>query len=82
MCDTKHDQHMIYFYVLQNEYHNKSGEYLLTYMVTVWFFLFALFYWIFIVSEGAFSSCEQRLLFVSVCGLLVVVASFVAECGL
>ena len=44
--------------------------------------LIYLFYWIFIVSEGAFSSCEQRLLFVSVCGLLVVVASFVAECGL
>ena len=39
--------------------------------------------WVFVAAYGLFSSCgEQGLLFVAVCGLLIVVASPVAEHGL
>ena len=58
-------------------------------MLTVSFFLFINLFiyfwlrWVFIAACGLFSSCgEQRLLFVAVCGLLIGVASFVAEHGL
>ena len=54
---------------------------------SVFFFLinlFILFYfwlhWVFIAAHGLFSGCsEQGLLFVEVCGLLIAVASLVAE---
>ena len=40
-------------------------------------------HWVFVVARGLFSSCgEQGLLFVVVRGLLIVVASLVAEHGL
>ena len=40
-------------------------------------------HWVFVAVRGLFSSCrEQGLLFVAVRGLLIVVASFVAEQGL
>ena len=39
--------------------------------------------WVFIAACGLFSSCGKRgLLFVMVCGLLIAVASLVAEHGL
>ena len=48
------------------------------------FFLIYLFYfwlrWVFVAGRGLFSSCsKQRLLFLVVRGLLIVVASLVAE---
>ena len=53
------------------------------------FFFFNKFIYLFLAVLGlrcyarAFSSCgEQRLLFVAVCGLLIAVASLVAEHGL
>ena len=40
-------------------------------------------FWVFVDAHGLFSSCgEWGLLFVVVCGLLIVVASLVAEHGL
>ena len=40
-------------------------------------------HWVFVAARGLFSSCGERgLLFVAVCGLLIAVASLVAEHGL
>ena len=56
--------------------------------IFVFKFLFILFiyfwlYWVFVAVCRLFSSCgEQGLLFLVVCGLLLVVASLVAEHGL
>ena len=46
--------------------------------------LFKLIYfwlhWVFVVARGLFSSCGERgLLFIAVCGLLIALASLVAE---
>ena len=51
------------------------------------FYLFIYFYfwlhWVFVAARRLFSSCSERgLLFVAVCGLVIAVASLVAEHGL
>ena len=47
------------------------------------FYLFLAAFWVFVAAHGLFSGCGERgLLFVAVCGLLIVVASLVAEHGL
>ena len=58
-------------------------------MLLIFFFLVNLFIYLFMAALGlccrvwAFSNCiEQGLLFAVVCGLLIAVASFVAEHGL
>ena len=49
-------------------------------------FIFFLFYfwlrWVFVAARGLFSSGEWGLLFIAVRGLLIAVASLVAELGL
>ena len=46
-------------------------------------FIYFCLHWVFVAARRAFSSCSERgLLFVAVRGLLIVVASFVAEQGL
>ena len=55
--------------------------------VSVFFFDLFIFnfwlHWVFVVVHRLFSGCsEQGLLFVVVCGLLIAVASLVAEHGL
>ena len=61
----------------------------LVFITTLTYISFFLFINLFLVALGlrccaqAFSSCsEWGLLFVVVCGLLIVVASLVVECGL
>ena len=58
-------------------------------MTVFFFFSYSILFILFVTALGlrccaqAFSSCgEWRLLFVAVCGLLIVVASLVAEHGL
>ena len=53
------------------------------------FFFFSEFYlcfqlcWVFVAASRFFSSCgEQGLLFIAVCGLLIAVASLIAEHGI
>ena len=49
---------------------------------TVSFFFFFWLRWVFVAPCGLFSSCgEQGLLFIAVRGLLIAVASLVAELG-
>ena len=69
------------FFYLSNIYY-----YFFLQIILFLIYLFYLFYfwlhWVFVVA-WAFSSCgEQRLLFVMVRGLLIAVASLVAEHGL
>ena len=66
---------------------NQEEEHILLIWIIRWIFLkIYLFYfwphWVFVAAR-AFSSCgEQGLLFLAVCGLLIAVASLVAEHGL
>ena len=49
----------------------------------IYSFIYFWLYWVFVAACELFSSCgEQGLLFVAVHGLLIVVASLVAEHGL
>ena len=49
----------------------------------VFFLIYFWLHWVFVVAYAAFSSCGERgLLFVAVCGLLLAMASLVAEHGL
>ena len=46
-------------------------------------FIYLWLHWVFVAARGLFSSCGERgLLFVAVRGLLIAVASLVAEHGL
>ena len=46
-------------------------------------FYFSWLRWVFVAAHGLLSSCgKQGLLFIVVCGLLIAVASLVAEHGL
>ena len=49
----------------------------------IYLFIYFWLRWVFVAARGLFSSCGERgLLFVAVCGLLIAVASLVAEHGL
>ena len=45
----------------------------------IYLFIYLWLHWVFVVACGLSSCGELGLLFVEVCGLLIVVASFVAE---
>ena len=47
------------------------------------FYIYFWLHWVFVAARGLFSSCSERgLLFIAVLGLLILVASLVAEHGL
>ena len=55
---------------------------IVTYNFCLFVFCFCLS-WVFVAVHGLFSSCGERgLFFIAVCGLLIAVASLVAELGL
>ena len=56
---------------------------LFLFIFKIYVFIYFWLHWIFVAAHGLFSSCGERgLLFVAVCGLLIAVASLVAEHGL
>ena len=58
---------------------------ILTVLILLFIYLFIYFWlrWVFVAVHRLFSSCgEQGLLLVAVCGLLIAVASLVAEHGI
>ena len=58
-------------------------ELLYLFFFNLFLFIYLWLCWVFVAACGLFSSCSERgLLFVAVCGRLIVVASLVAEHGL
>ena len=70
---------------LNIDYHLRSNLYITHRLLPVVVFWFCFFWlrWVFVAASRLFSSCgERELLFVAVRGLLIAVASLVAEHGL